>query len=430
MKAMRVLLISLSIILIIIIIYKPKPLFSFPASKPKGCVFNTVFGVTPLDTTFIYFPTSNVTGSINKGMEWLKEAQQKDGGWGAGFHNRQNIRDPHAVPTDPATTAIVAMSLLRTGTTLEKGPYKEALQGAVEYLLKAVESTPPDGSSICKLNGTQIQRKLGKNIDMIMATQFFTNLLSELKEDTPIYERVFNAMNKSVDVIQQLQDANGKIRGAGWAGVLQSALANNALESAQVKGGWVDEDVLDMSREYQKGNYNPKTGQVSATDGAGVVLYAVSGSARACAKEARKARAVIKEGKTKGLLVNEDEVSMENLVKAGLNKDKALKYYSSYKIYESAKIKAQTKKVMTGFGNNGGEEFISYLQTGESLIINKDVEWKKWFSNVSGQLLNIQNNDGSWSGHHCITSPVFCTATCVLILSVNNDIDELLNLGE
>ena len=59
-----------------------------------------------------------------------------------------------------------------------------------------------------------------------------------------------------------------------------------------------------------KGNYNPKTGQVSATDGAGVVLYAVSGSARACAKEARKARAVIKEGKTKGLLVNEDEVSM------------------------------------------------------------------------------------------------------------------------
>ena len=430
MKAKRILLTSLSISLIIFLFYKPGSLFSLAPPKSKGCVFNTVFGVTPLDTAFLHYPSANVIGSIDKGMEWLKKAQQKDGGWGAGSHSRQKVRDPHAVPTDPATTAMVAMSLLRTGTTLEDGPYKKELKGAVEYLLKAVESTPPDGSSICKLTNTQIQRKLGKNIDMVMATQFFTNLLSELKEETPMYERVFNAMNKSVDVLQQLQDANGKIRGAGWAGVLQSALANNALESAQVKGGWVDDKVLDMSRDYQKGNYDHKTGKVSATDGAGVVLYAVSGSARACAKEARRARNIIKEGVNKGLLVKEDEVSMENLVKAGVDKDKALKYYSSYKIYESAKIKAQTKKVMSGFGNNGGEEFISYLQTGESLIINKDAEWKKWFTNVSGQLLNIQNNEGSWNGHHCITSPVFCTATCVLILSVNNDIDQLLVLGE
>jgi hypothetical protein len=36
----------------------------------------------------------------------------------------------------------------------------------------------------------------------------------------------------------------------------------------------------------------------------------------------------------------------------------------------------------------------------------------------------IQNNDGSWEGHHCITSPVFCTATALLILSIQEDMDK------
>ncbi|CAN5457877.1 hypothetical protein BH11BAC1_BH11BAC1_18720 [soil metagenome] len=57
--------------------------------------------------------------------------------------------------------------------------------------------------------------------------------------------------------------------------------------------------------------------------------------------------------------------------------------------------------------------------------MSRDADWKKWYSNISGRLVKIQNDDGSWNGHHCITSPVFCTATALLILSVNNDIDHL-----
>jgi hypothetical protein len=44
--------------------------------------------------------------------------------------------------------------------------------------------------------------------------------------------------------------------------------------------------------------------------------------------------------------------------------------------------------------------------------------------------LSIQEKNGNWQGHHCITSPVFCTATCLLILSVNNDVKSLLTLSE
>ena len=84
---------------------------------------------------------------------------------------------------------------------------------------------------------------------------------------------------------------------------------------------------------------------------------------------------------------------------------------------------------MNGFGNNGGEEFISFLQTGESLILNKDVSWKTWFQNISGKMMAIQNENGSWNGHHCITSPAFCTATCLLILSIQNDYKILEKMG-
>ena len=31
----------------------------------------------------------------------------------------------------------------------------------------------------------------------------------------------------------------------------------------------------------------------------------------------------------------------------------------------------------------------------------------------------IQNADGSWSGHHCITGRTFCTAAALLVLVVD-----------
>jgi hypothetical protein len=116
---------------------------------------------------------------------------------------------------------------------------------------------------------------------------------------------------------------------------------------------------------------------------------------------------------------------MDNLRKAGVAEEQAMKYNTAYQVNKAAKNMAQKEDVLTGFGNNGGEEFMSYLQTGEGLIVSHDNDWKSWYDKTSARLVGIQNNDGSWSGHHCITSPVFCTATCLLILSVNNDIERL-----
>ena len=344
-------------------------------------------------------------------------------------HSRQDIVDPHSVQTDPATTAMVAMALLRSNSTLQSGPYSYQLKRALNYLLNAVEASSAMSLNITDQQGTQIQIKLGANIDVILTSQFLSNVLEYAEYDSDLKARIKKSLNTCVAKIQRAQDSNGSTQGSGWAGVLQSSFASNALEAAQAQGVAVDDKVLERSREFQKRNYDAKTGGVNTDMGAGIMLYSVTGSARASAKESRRAEEAIEKAKRDGKLEPSAPVSAENLSSIGFSKDEAMKYSTAYNVYQSAKVRAQSAEVMDGFGSNGGEEFLSYLQTGESMIIGKDNAWTQWYDNIAGRMLRIQNDDGSWSGHHCITSPVFCTATCLLILSVNNDVERLIKQG-
>lgn len=405
---------------------KEKPLAYRPI--PKGCVFRTVMGEESSDSNFIYKTPERVSVAVNRGLDWIARAQNPNGGWGAGSHSRQDILDPHAVQTDPATTAMVSMALMRSGSTLTAGPHASQLKKAFVYLLESTEGSDQESLNITTITGTQIQTKLGQNIDVILASQFFSNVL-DLDLDPSLKSRVKHAQDICVAKIQKAQSSDGSISGSGWAGVLQSSFATNALEAAQTRGAQVDDKKLDKAREFQKKNYDAETGSVNTDLGAGVVLYSVTGSARASAKEARKVQEEMEKAKRDGKISTNAPVTAENLEKIGFAKDEAMKYSTAYGVYQSAKVQAQRDDVMDGFGSNGGEEFLSYLQTGESMIINKDNEWQKWYDNMSGRILHIQNSDGSWSGHHCITSPVFCTATCLLILSVNNDIEKLVEQG-
>jgi hypothetical protein len=401
-----------------------------PFVPPKGCVFRTVMGEESSENHFIYKTPEKVLVSVDRGLSFITKAQNENGGWGAGSHYHQDVVDPHAVETDPATTAMVAMALLRSGNTLTTGSHSIQLNKALGYLLKTVESSNPNSVNITTQTGTQIQTKLGANIDVILTSQFLSNIIGEIKNDMALKSRIQKCQNICVSKIQKAQDVNGSIAGAGWAGVLQSSFATNALEAAEDNGANVDKKALEKARLFQKQNFNAKTGDVNTDMGAGIVLYSVTGCARASAKEARKVEEEIKKAKDDGRLSENAPVSAKSLQEIGYERDEALKYSTSYEVYQSAKVQAQRDDIMEGFGNNGGEEFLSYLQTGESMIINKDHLWQNWYNNVSGRLLKIQNNDGSWNGHHCITSPVFCTATCLLILAVNNDVEKLIKLGE
>jgi hypothetical protein len=405
----------------------PELLNPRPAAPETGCVFNSMMGIETTENYAQYKTPDKVVSSLEHGLGWIAAAQQKNGGWGAGSHYRQQEMDPHAVEADPATTAMVGMALMRNGSTLDKGRYSQQLTRAVEYILKEVENSSPNSLNITSLQNTQIQTKLGQNIDVVLASQFLTNLLEKLSDNHPLRKRIKEALNVCVVKIQKGQMADGSTQGAGWAGVLQSSLATNALEAAEYAGADVDTKKLERAKQYQTSNYDAETGNVNTDRGAGIVLYSVSGSTRAAAKDAREVEEKLeREMPSRG---EATAVTTEDLRQLGYTEDEASRKATAYNVYQKAKQTAQREDVMSGFGNNGGEEFLSFLQTGEGLVIAKDNSWKNWYDDVSGKMIRIQNQDGSWNGHHCITSPVFCTATCLLILSIENDMEHLQKMG-
>jgi hypothetical protein len=387
------------------------------------CVMKTILGLeTTHDAHFSVLVNrpEKVDAAIKKGLDWISAAQNKDGGWGAGNHSRQDIMDPHAVKSDPATTSLVAMSLLRTDNTLQKGKYTRNLRTALDFLLKAVENCPDNQPYLTTLTNTQAQTKLGRNIDVILTSQFLTNILQYPAGDADLKKRIEKALDKCIARIERGQDKDGSWKDGGWAPVLQSALANNALETAGDIGRKVNKDVLKRSRDYQSGNFDVKTNSVVTGKAAGIMLYGLSSTTRASAKEAREAKDLVEKARKEGK-IKSTEVNEENLKAAGASTTEAKQLATAYDINMASRKQAVREDVMQGFGNNGGEEFMSFLMTGESMVIQGGNDWKKWYEMMSNKLVNIQNNDGSWNGHHCITSPVFCTATCLLILSIDND---------
>ena len=395
----------------------------------EGCVFMTVMGEQTSTDFNVFKNNENLNSSVRDGLAWMSEAQLPNGGYGAGSHSAQHVKDPHAVPADPATTSMVVQAFLRSGVTLKDSKYGKNLEKAINYLLETVENTPKDAAYITEVRGTQIQSKLGQNIDAVLTAQVLSNLVDRNLKGVN-KKRVIRCLDICVSKIEQGTDAAGRQKGAGWAGVLQSGLATSALESAQAVGADIEEEVIERTKNYQKGNFDAASGDVRTEDGAGVMLYAVSNSVRASAKEARKVKKDFERAKREGKIDKDAKISTDNLKKIGYDDAEAIEYNTSYNVYNSAKNKAQQEDVLNGFGNNGGEEFLSFLQTGESLVVSQDKDWKKWYDDMSGRILKIQNQDGSWNGHHCITSPVFCTATSILLLTVENDIDFLSKIGE
>jgi hypothetical protein len=398
-----------------------KSIHSCSTQSAPTCVMKTIFGLEgELDDSSLIVPTPEVNKAVKNGMEWINKAQGKDGGWGAGSHYNQQLTDPHAVLSDPATTSLVGMALLRSDSTNESGQLSAVLQKATEFLLKTVENCPDNQPYLTRLENTQPQVKLGRNIDVILTGQYFTNLLRYVQNDQEFKKRIEKAMEKCIARIQKGQDKDGSWKDGGWAPVLQSALANNFLEVSAGLGYKVDSAVLEKSKTYQNGNFNADTKSAITDKAAGVVLYSISSTARASANEAKKAKDIIAKAKKEGK-IEDEKITEANLIAAGTAAPEAKSYMTAYRINYAANQEALRAEVMNGFGSNGGEEYLSYLMTGESMMIQGGDEWKKWYEMMTGKLVKFQNQDGSWQGHHCITSPVFCTATCLLILSTHRD---------
>jgi len=369
---------------------------------------------------------------VAKGVAWLIAAQHNDGGWGGGSHAHQDVRDPHAVVTDPATTSFTLIALLRAGHTPVAGEYKPQVRKGLEYLIAAVEKAPADGPLITDVEGTQPQSKLGRNVDTAMAAQYLARALALLPKDDELQPRVDKALDKCLAKLQVSQEKDGSWgQGGGWAPVLQSSLSCSALEIAAANGKSVDKEVLARARSYQKGNFDAKSGKADATAAAGVELYAFNGAFRANASEAAQAEGLIQKAKDRGELAADAPATADNLRIAGAKQPEQARHLAAAAEQNAAQIeRLGDEQLLAGFGNNGGEEFLSYLMTSETLLIAGGDKFHQWQDKMQGRLTKVQNTDGSWSGHHCITSPVFCTAAVVQCLTADQDAEFLVAMAK
>ncbi|MCQ3950735.1 MAG: hypothetical protein DPW14_13085 [Planctomycetes bacterium] len=221
-----------------------------------------------------------ISSFMLKGVDYLVKAQHESGGWGGGTHDHQEVRDPHAVKADPATTAFALMALMRAGHRPFEGTQKDVVLRGTKFLIAVVEDASPEGPKITTLENTQPQIKLGPYIDTSMASQFLSRVLPFLEKDAALKKRAEAALDKCLKKIEKSQKEDGSWNYGGWAPVLQSAMMNQALELGDLAGRSVTKSAIEKSREYQRTNVNAATGEVTSDASAGVALYGGAGGQR------------------------------------------------------------------------------------------------------------------------------------------------------
>jgi hypothetical protein len=329
--------------------------------------------------------------AVTRALRWLESVQGQDGGWGQDGGGTSHARLGERLETsgnDVANTAVAVLALLRSGSTPAKGPHAKAIAKGVDFILRSVENSPADGLAVTGLQGTQIQRKLGPYIDTFFTSMLLSEIDGEMESNTA-NARVRASLEKVVRKIEaaQLKDGSWNISG-GWAPILGTSVASRGIYRAQQKGVRVAGTTIARSDAYTQGNADA----VVAADAAKRPAGAVSGAGA-------------------GVALYERAQILEQLSRTERDRRK------NEKVITAISKELSTPAMVNGFGSMGGEEFFSYLNISDSLKRAGGPAWDNWNREIKTKLVKLQNEDGTWAGHHCITGRVAVTSAAVLTLA-------------
>jgi hypothetical protein len=335
-----------------------------------------------------------VSTAVDKGARWLASVQGADGGWGQDGGEASSARPGERLESsgnDVANTAVAALALLQAGRQ-----YQPQVERALAFVLQRIEASPADGLTITDRQGTQIQRKLGPCIDTFVASM----LLSQIdgRASTPaLNARVRKALQKTVAKIEKHQQSDGSWNIAGgWAPVLGTSMASRSLFEAKNRGVAVDAAVLKRAETYTVSALSapaPSAGRVAGGVSAGVAVAAPAEAA--------------------GVALYQSAQALEQLSRTAADRVQNFRQISA--------IQGQLSNAafVGGYGSIGGEELFSYLNISDSMKRVGGDGWSKWHADITQKILGLQNSDGTWTGHHCITGRVAMTSAAILNLTVD-----------
>lgn len=344
-------------------------------------------------------------------MRFLVAQQLPDGSWGSGEASRG------ADVADVANTSMAVLALMRAGHTPASGAHKQNVTRGLEFVLEKVEASDPLDLYVTTARNTQVQYKIGAHVDTFVSALAMAEART-WTSGTALDDRLNAGLLKVCYKIQRNQSPDGTFPGnAGWASALSQGLAGKALHKARETGIDVSDTVLDRIHTQAYAGFDAKTGRLGTAEGrsvstAGIRLYDV-GARVGTAAQARSAGFAAERVLTAELAkASPARKQVIEVRLASIRTDRA----RGDKIAGGLAAEIKGANFANGFGNQGGEEFLSFLNISELLASTGGDTWVTWDRTANDAIEMAQNGDGSWSGKHCITGRTFCTAAAILAL--------------
>jgi hypothetical protein len=361
-----------------------------------------------------------LSAQVEKGLSWLVAHQLPNGGWGQGDESMQMTQSVQAVDgtasvldtANVADTAMAVLALMRAGSTGAEGPYREPIRRGIAYILSEIEASDEQSLFVTGVRGTRVQGKIGTYVDtfnsLIVLTEAKGKMASKAEN-----ERLQAALSKVLRKVERNQQQDGTWDNQGWAPVLTQSMAAKGLNRAAQAGEEVDGDTLRKVETQARAQFDASSGSFGGTGSAGVDLYAGAASTGSLRDSVTTRKS--KEGKLRQDLAKAATPAERQAVQQELADNKQAEQ-ATLAAEQSLLTRLDDPAFIQGFGNNGGEEFLSYMLVSEAMLAKGGNDWTSWDAKISNLVNRVQNGDGSWTGHHCITGRTFCTAAALLVL--------------
>jgi len=350
--------------------------------------------VTPANNARADEIPAEYKASINKGLEWMKQQQHKDGHWEA-FGGQYPV----------TMTGIGGMSFLMEGSTIREGKYRDNIRRATDWLMARAQ---PNGM----LGNPNIPGEAGRYMYGHGFALMFLSCVYGEEEEGDRRKKLEEILTKAAQFSHDAQTErpsrrDARIKVGGW-GYVSAREGNNfdegsvtitqvqALRAARNAGIKVPPEAIKRALAYLEDSTNAQGG----------VIYSLGGGGGGDGRPALTAAAI----------------------SCGFSAGQ----YDSPLVQKWFKF-CQQQVPDLGGGRFGHDEYTHYYYAQAIYILGEDgyaklfpqslpkdrLTWSGYRKKTFDYLLRTQQADGSWTGGH--VGPIFITAVHLTMMQLDNN---------